>query len=721
MLYNRPMDRGRTTLFDIEPERLTPAEAAAELAELARLIAAHDRRYHEQDDPEITDAEYDRLRSRNAAIEARFPELVRPDSPSRRVGAPPAAGFRKVPHARPMLSLENAFDRAGVAEWLEGVRNFLRELKDPAAEIALACEPKIDGLSCQLRYAGGRLVLAATRGDGEVGEEVTENVRTIGDVPPTLAGAGWPQILEVRGEVFMTDADFLALNAQQEKNGGKLFANPRNAAAGSLRQLDPAATAGRPLRFAAHGWGETSAVFAATHSEALGRLRAWGFRSSEPAAVITVRGGDLDEVARFFAELEERRALLGHSIDGLVLKIDRLDWQERLGAAGRRPRWAVAWKFPPERGITVVEEIRCQVGRTGKITPVAHLKPINIGGVLVRRATLHNADEIARKDIRVGDTVVVQRAGDVIPQVVAALAARRPPGARPYRFPERCPECGSRLVREAGAADFFCSGGLVCAAQAVERLKHFASRGAFDIEGLGEKNIELFYAQGLIRTPADIFTLAARDGRDLPPLRDWDGWGEKSAANLFAAIERARAVPLDRFIFALGIRQVGEATARLLARRYRSLARLTAAMRAAQDPASEERAELLAIDGIGATVAADILDFFAQPHHQELLEALTRPRDAGPPLVAVADVEPPAAASPIAGKTVVFTGSLASMSRSEAKARAEALGATVAGTVSRKTDIVVVGPGAGSKERKARELKLTVWTEREWLTMIGAA
>ncbi len=717
------MSRSRKTedSASVAVEELSEAQARRELARLARLIARHDRLYHGEDRPEISDADYDALRRRHEAIEKRFPGLAREDSPVRAVGAPPAPGFRKVRHAVPMLSLQNAMTFEEVREWLEGVRQFLRELKDPQTPIDLACEPKIDGVSCSLRYEEGRLVQAATRGDGQEGEEVTANALGIADIPQRLSGTGWPSVLEVRGEVYMTDEDFLRLNELQERSGGKIFANPRNAAAGSLRQLDPTVTAGRPLRFAAHGWGEVSTPLAATQSEAMERLRGFGFRLCEPRARVRMTGAAAEGLRAYYERLEAERSRLGFTIDGIVLKIERLEWQSRLGLVSRSPRWAVAWKFPPERGVTVVEEIRCQVGRTGKITPVALLRPIGIGGVLVRRATLHNADEIARKDIRVGDAVVVQRAGDVIPQVVAVLPERRPAGSGPYSFPERCPACGSRLVRQAGEADTYCPAGLFCPAQAVERLRHFASRGAFDIEGLGEKNIELFYAQGLIRTPPDIFTLEERDGTALPPLRTWEGWGEKSAQNLFAAIRRAREIPLERFIYALGIRQVGEATARLLARRYRRFERFRESLAAALLPDAEERAELLALDGIGPSVAGDLLAFFAAEHNREVLDALTRPRSGGKePLVKVLPAAEGAAAdSPLAGKTVVFTGTLRSMSRSEAKARAEALGANVAGSVSRQTDFVIVGPGAGAKEKKARELGLRVLSEEEWLQLCG--
>jgi DNA ligase (NAD+) len=713
------MAENRTPLFDVALDKLTAEEALAELVALAALIAHHDQRYHGLDEPEITDAAYDALRRRHQAIEARFPELVRPDSPVHKVGAAPASGFRKVRHRLPMLSLANAFGAEDIGDWMDGVRNFLVELKDHAAAVEIACEPKIDGLSCALRYEGGLLVGAATRGNGVEGEDVTANVRTIPSVPPSLQGRGWPDVLEVRGEVYMTDADFLALNAQQGQGGGRIFANPRNAAAGSLRQLDPGVTAARPLQFAAHGWGEASAPFAETQFDACRRIQEWGFQTSEPSRRVTVVGADVSGLLAFYDDIQQKRPGLGFSIDGVVLKIDRLDWQGRLGFVSRSPRWAIAWKFPPERAVTVVADIQCQVGRSGKITPVAHLEPIFVGGVLVRRATLHNADEIERKGIRIGDTVVVQRAGDVIPQVVTAIAQKRPEGSIPYRFPASCPVCGSRLSREEGQADLFCTGGLVCAAQAVERLRHFAARDAFDIEGLGEKNIESFHARGLLKTPADIFTLAERDGRGLPPLCEWDGWGEKSAANLFAAIERARTVPLERLIYALGIRQVGQATARLLAKHYRTVAHWRTSMDAAQDEESEERAQLLSINGIGAGVAQDILDFLAEPLNQAVLDALTRGSGREAAMLTVTDFAGPAASSPVAGRTVVFTGTLERMSRIEAKAQAEALGANVAGSVSRKTDMVIAGEGAGSKEKKARELGVTVLTEQQWLELVG--
>jgi DNA ligase (NAD+) len=713
------MARNRTSLFEKPVEHLSREEAVSELAELAELIAYHDRLYYGKDQPEITDAEYDVLRRRNDAIESRFPELIRSDSPSRRVGAAPAAGFRKVRHSVPMLSLGNAFARQDIVDWLEGIRNFLLELRDLSIPIEIDCEPKIDGVSLGIRYESGRYVCAATRGNGLEGEDVTANVKTIGEIPQYLLGEGWPDILEVRGEVYMNDEDFLKLNEQQEQSGGKVFANPRNAAAGSLRQLDARVTASRPLRFYAYAWGEISQPFASTQWEAREKLRSWGFHLNEPSRLVEVVGADLSALSSYYEDLQIQRSGLGFSIDGAVLKINPLDWQSRLGFVSRSPRWAIAWKFPPEQAVSVVESIQCQVGRTGKITPVAHLKPVNVGGVLVQRATLHNADEIARKDIRVGDTVIIQRAGDVIPQVVAAVTEQRPAWSRPYKFPTECPVCGSLLVREEGQADTYCTGGLICSAQIVERLKHFVSRDAFNIEGMGEKNIELFYEKGLIKTPVDLFTLEARDGREgLPPLREWEGWGEVSARKLFDMIQRARTISLDRFIYALGIHQVGQATARLLARHYLTLAKWRSSLEAAKKRSSDDYADLLSISGIGESVLDDLLGFIAEPHNREILDRLTLPGENGRPLVMVTDFELPPTTSPVAGKTVVFTGKLETMTRNEAKAQAEALGANVAGSISRKTDYVVVGPGAGSKEKKARELGLNILTEEEWLDLI---
>ncbi len=702
-------------------EEMTDAQAKAELAQLAQSIALHDRLYHEKDQPGITDAEYDALRGRNQAIERRFPHLVRPDSPSFRVGAEPAKGFRKIRHAVPMMSLENAFSMADVAEFLAGIRNFILELRDPEAPIAVVVEPKIDGLSCSLRYEGGVLAAGTTRGNGSEGEDVTANVKTIAAIPKNLSGSGWPSVIEVRGEVYMSDADFLALNARQGAEGGKLFANPRNAAAGSLRQLDPSITEARSLGFFAYAWGETSGPFAQSQWEARRRLAEWGFTLNEPAVLLDASTGEAGALDRYYNDIQEKRSSLGFSIDGIVIKVDRLDWQDRLGFISRSPRWAVAWKFPPEQAFTVIDKIEIQIGRTGRATPVANLKPISVGGVLVSRATLHNEDEIARKDIREGDTVVVQRAGDVIPQVTGVILEKRPADSSLYAFPAQCPVCGSMLAREEGEAGTYCTGGLVCEAQAKERLKHFVSRDAFDIEGLGEKNIELFFDKGLIRTPPDIFTFEDRDRLSDQPLASWKGWKDKSASNLFDSISRARTISLDRFIYALGIPQVGEATARLLARRYLSLERWRLGMEAAALPGSDERQHLLSIEGVGESMAGDLAAFFTEPHNREVLDRLTGSRDGAAPQVSVIDFEPPAAVSPVAGKTVVFTGTLEKMSRSEAKARAEKLGANVSGSVSKKTDYVVAGADAGSKEKVARELGVAILTEKEWLELIGGA
>jgi len=713
------MERNRSTFFDVPVDRLTEEQASSELNELARIIARHDRLYYQKDQPEITDAEYDALRRRNAAVEASFPRLILPDSPSRRVGTEPAAGFRKIRHALPMTSLENALTLDHMRKFLDGIRNFILELNDPHIAIELVGEPKIDGLSCSLRYEKGLLVLGLTRGNGIEGEDVTANARTIGDIPRELRGNGWPEVLEVRGEVYMSDEDFLRLNDQQESAGGNLFANPRNAAAGSLRQLDPGATAHRPLRFFAYDWGEVSAPIAQTQWEARRKLNEWGFKLNEPSILVEGIDPDYAALSGYYEDIQAQRSSLGFSVDGVVMKINRLDWQDRLGFDSRSPRWAIAWKFPPERALTVIRAIVVQIGRLGRATPVANLAPINVGGVLVSRATLHNQDEIERKDIREGDTVIIQRAGDVIPQVVAVVKDRRPAGSRPYLFPTHCPVCGSALAREEDAAETYCTGSLVCKAQAEERLLHFVSRNAFEIEGLGEKNIRLFYEKGLIRTPADIFTLEERDRDCDQPLSTWKGWGDASARNLFDAINRARTISLDRFIYALGIRQVGEATARLLARHYRTLKKWRQAMEAAADPESEDRKGLLSINGFGESMTEDLVSFFREPRNQEVLNRLYGPRDGVESPVTVTDFEPMNAASPVSGKTVVFTGKMKTLSRSEAKAQAERSGANVASSVSRKTDFVVVGPGAGSKGKEARDLGLTILSEREWLELIG--
>ena len=687
-------------------DALTEEEASDELAWLAEEIARHDRLYHTDAAPEISDAEYDALRLRNTAIERQFPELIRADSPSRRVGAAPATGFAKVTHSRPMLSLENAFEDADVREFFAGIRNFFRRTATEAlvAEdvIEIMAEPKIDGLSIGLTYRQGRLVQGATRGDGVTGENVTTNLRTLATIPEVLAGKDWPELIEIRGEVYMERTGFFALNEERAAAGEPVFANPRNSAAGSLRQLDSTITARRPLKFFAYAWGEASAAFARTHAEALARFRDWGFTVNPRSRLC--RG--VEQALAFYSEIAADRAELPYDIDGVVYKVNDLALQERLGMVSRAPRWAVAQKFPAQQAQTVLRDIGIQVGRQGSLTPVAMLEPITVGGVVVQRATLHNEDEIARKDVRIGDTVVVQRAGDVIPQIVSVVLDRRPQNAQPYEFPDHCPICGSLAVREPGQVARRCTGGLICAAQAVERLRHFVSRDCFDIEGLGEKHITAFWQDGLIRQPGDIFRL------DPATIMKREGWGELSARNLMAAIDERRRIGFDRFINALGIPQVGQATARLLARHYRSLANWRREMEAAQDPTNDARAGLIDIHGIGEEMAADIIGFFAEPHNQAVLDDLSRE-------ISALDWEAPAqrAASPLAGKTIVFTGSLESMSRSEAKARAEALGANVTSSVSAKTDYVVAGADPGSKATKAAALGVKLLDEVDWLSL----
>lgn len=696
------------TFSDTPVEDLTAEEAAVELERLAAEIAEHDRLYYVQSAPRVSDAEYDALRLRNEAVEARFPGLIRDDSPSQRVGAPVADGFRTVRHARPMLSLQNAFDPEAVREFVVRVRRFLNLGEDEPVE--MVAEPKIDGLSISLRYEKGRLVLGATRGDGTQGEDVTANIRTIGDIPERLTGDA-PAVLEVRGEIYMRRQDFRDMNAAREAAGEPLYANPRNSASGSLRQLDPSVTARRKLRFFGYSWGEISESVGNSQWAFLERLKGWGF----PVNPLVRRCTSAEEALAFYQEIGEARAGLDYEIDGVVYKISRFDWQERLGMVSRAPRWAIAHKFAAEQAETLLERIEIQVGRTGALTPVAHLAPVTVGGVVVRRATLHNEDEIARKDVRVGDTVVIQRAGDVIPQIVSPVLAKRAEDSVPFTFPDHCPACGSLAVRhtdpDAGTQDVVrrCTGGLICPAQAVERLKHFVSRTAFDIEGLGRKHIAAFWEDELIKSPADIFRLRNK----VDALQAREGWGRQSVAKLVEAIETRRTVSLDRFIYALGIRQVGEATARLLARHYGTLSAWLEAMLAALDPASEARRDLVAIDQIGPSVAEDLSAFFAEEHNRRLLDDLLSE-------VTVTAVEAPSAASPMAGKTVVFTGTLESMGRSEAKARAESLGAKVAGSVSSNTDYLVVGGKPGYKATKARELGVTVLTEEEWRQLAGS-
>jgi DNA ligase (NAD+) len=681
---------------------LTTEDAAQEIAMLSEQIRAHDLRYYQNDAPSISDAEYDRLRRRLEELERQFPELVRADSPTQKVGAAPAETFSKVRHSVPMLSLANAFSREDVADFLTRLRRFL-ELPEEE-NIAVTVEPKIDGLSFSTRYENGVLIQAATRGDGEVGEDITANIKTIAGFPHRLEGA--PQVLEVRGEVYMDRRDFAALNAARTTAGEALFANPRNAAAGSLRQLDASITAARKLSYFVYGWGEMSAPLADTQYDSIHALAALGFTTNPRMT----RGDTVDEIMTQYEQTQTARSALDYDIDGMVYKVDRLDYQQRLGFVARAPRWAIAHKFPAEQAVTTVEAIDIQVGRTGALTPVARLTPVNVGGVMVSNATLHNEDEIARKDVRVGDMVVIQRAGDVIPQVVEVKVQNSESRSAPYIFPTTCPVCGAHAVREEGEAVRRCTAGMTCNAQAVERLKHFASRDALDIDGLGDKQIETFFAEGVIATPADIFMLAVRDGESLTRIKNREGWGDKSASNLFASIEKARHVSLARFIYALGIRHVGEGTGKLLAKHYATVEAWVAAM---QRPEMGE--ELLAIDGVGNKVVSAISEFFAEPHNVEQLDALLA-------LLRVKPYEAPASAdSVVAGKTVVFTGTLARIGRKEAKARAEALGAKVASSVSKKTDYVIAGEDAGSKLKDAQALGVAVLSEDEWLAMIGDA
>jgi DNA ligase (NAD+) len=765
-------------------ESLTEAEAQAELARLAAEMARHDALYAEAA-PEISDADYDALRLRNLAIETRFPALVREDSPSRKVGAPVSSQFAEVRHGVPMLSLDNAFDDGDVTDFVARIRRFLNLPGDEV--IAFVAEPKIDGLSANLRYENGILVQGATRGDGRAGEDITANLKTIGDIPHRLKGSGWPALIEVRGEVYAPNDAFAAFNAAAEAEGRRTYANPRNFAAGSLRQIDPTVTAQRPLSFFAYAWGETSEPFAATQGEALEKFKAWGF----PVNPRSTRVEGAEGLIGIHHGLETDRAQLGYDIDGVVYKVDRLDWQSRLGFVSRSPRWAIAHKFPAQQATTVLEGIDIQVGRTGSLTPVARLAPVTVGGVVVRNATLHNEDEIARKDVRIGDTVVLQRAGDVIPQIVSVVADKRPADAVPYVFPTHCPVCGSEAVRPEGEVRRRCTGGLICAAQLVERLKHFVSRRAFDIEGLGEKQLIAFHERGWIHEPADIFRLA-RDAEKLDALRAEDGYGELSVKNLVAGINARRTIALERLLFGLGIRDIGDQTSLLLARHFgdwktfhvaaleaasgipspewtqlseghgvsaRTLAVMAAAELSSADPwpeapldqklalafpgvatparralaalttdwagivelariAREEGpsmtlGEIAGIAGVGPVAARAVAEFFHEPHNRQVVDALVAE------LTVIEDAERPKADTPVAGKTVVFTGSLERFTRDEAKARAESLGAKVSGSVSKKTDYLVAGPGAGSKLAEAQKHGVAVLTEDEWLTLIG--
>ncbi|MEM6589025.1 MAG: NAD-dependent DNA ligase LigA [Pseudomonadota bacterium] len=703
-------------LSEIEVEALTPETASAELARLSHVLGAANTAYHGEDAPEISDADYDALKARNRAIEARFPGLKRADSPSEQVGAAPSEAFAKVTHAVRMLSLSNAFDETDVAEFDTRIRRYLG--LDDDAPLAFTAEPKIDGLSLSLRYEKGRLMQAATRGDGEVGENVTANARTIADIPQVIDGA--PDVMEIRGEVYMAHADFEALNARQAEAAGKTFANPRNAAAGSLRQLDADITRSRPLRFFAYAWGELSEPLADTQMGAIRRMADMGFQTNPRTAICDGVEAMLDH----YRGIEQARATLGYDIDGVVYKVDDLGLQGRLGFRSTTPRWATAHKFPAELAWTRLEAIDIQVGRTGALSPVARLTPVTVGGVVVSNATLHNEDYIAGrdskgnpirdgKDIRVGDWVQVYRAGDVIPKVADVDLTKRPEGSVAYEFPTVCPECGSPAIREEGDSVRRCTGGLTCPAQAVERLKHFVSRAAFDIEGLGSKQVEQFYRDGWIAEPADIFTLKTRYGQGLQQLKNREGWGEKSAANLFDAIDDKRNIPFARVLFSLGIRHVGEQASTLIARTYGEWEAFLGSLDAAEPQSGEAWDGLLSIDGVGDVMARSLVTAFAQ--ERESIDRLTAH------LTIEAAARPDTDGSPVAGKTVVFTGTLEKMTRAEAKARAEALGAKVSGSVSAKTDLVVAGPGAGSKAKKAENLGIEMIDEDGWLDLIGDA
>jgi DNA ligase (NAD+) len=702
-------------------ESMTPEEAQGKLAELAKDIESHDRAYHQNDAPNISDADYDRLRRLNTAIETAFPSLIRSNSPSRNIGAEPVAGFGKVTHSHPMLSLDNAFDDVDVENFIGRIRRFLGLGDDEAVEIV--AEPKIDGLSIALRYKNGKFVQAATRGDGTVGENVTANVATISDIPDTLSGAA-PDIIEIRGEVYIRHDDFAALNQSREASDQPVFANPRNAAAGSLRQLDASITAGRNLRFFAYASGELSEPVGESHWEWLEQLSNWRFSVNPQSRLCRTTA----EILETYTTIGEGRAALPYDIDGVVYKVNRHDWQQRLGMVSRAPRWAIAHKFPAEQTQTVLEKITIQVGRTGALTPVANLHPITVGGVVVSRASLHNEDEIKRKDVREGDTVVIQRAGDVIPQIVRVVEEKRGVDSKSFLFPTTCPcDLQTPVIRQEGEVVARCAGELACPYQRVERIRHFVSRDAFDIEGLGEKQVKAFFDRDLIRTPIDIFDLEENDREALDPLRRWEGWGDKSVSNLFTAIAARRTISLDRLIYALGIRQIGQATARLLARHYNTLqswhnAMSAAAAERAANPAEMKKPELVGeayadlcnIDQIGINVADDLTTFFTEPHNLEIIKGLEE-------RLSVDSVEPPETNSPVAGKTVVFTGTLITMTRGEAKARAESLGAKVSGSVSKKTDYVIIGADAGSKAKKAQELGVTVLSEDEWQSMIATA
>jgi DNA ligase (NAD+) len=697
----------------IAVEHLTEDQARKELARLATEIKLADAAYYVEDEPHLSDAAYDALRQRNLAIEAAFPHLKRSDSPSDAVGAVVKDGFSKIEHGVPMLSLDNAFDDEDVQDFVGRVRRFLG--LSEAEPVSITAEPKIDGLSLSLTYENGILQKAATRGDGRIGEDVTANARTLEDVPEKLAGEGWPDKIEVRGEVYIGSEDFAALNAAEAAAGRKTYMNPRNAAAGGLRQKDPAVTAQRPLKFFAYAWGELSTPFAETQTDAVEALAGWGFQTN----ALFKRHDSVSSLLSAYRDMSERRAGLGYDIDGVVYKVDRLEWQERLGFVSRAPRWAIAHKFPAEKAITTLEEIDIQVGRTGSLTPVARLAPITVGGVVVSNATLHNEEEIERLDVRVGDQVEIQRAGDVIPQVLRVIDPDRQDRSARFVMPHVCPECGSEAVREVddkGKEDVRrrCTGGLICPAQLVERLKHFVSRKSLDIDGLGAKQIELFYERGLVLAPQHIFQLERRIAEaGFDPLSKWEGFGDVSAAKLLAAIDEKRNAPFGRFLNGLGIRHVGQTTSDLFSRTFVEWDEFWRVVEAARDnPDGPEEQALTSIDGIGGAAVGALKDFASEAHNQEMMAELMVE-------MTILDGEAPASESPVSGKTVVFTGTLEAMTRDEAKARATSLGAKVSGSVSGRTDILIAGPGAGSKLKKAQDLGVTVMTEAEWIELIS--
>ena len=699
-------------------DKLDEKAAIDELKRLGKEIKRLDTLYYGEDSQEIPDASYDLLRGRLEAIEKRFPHLVQPDTPSEKVGAAPSTRFAKVEHKVPMLSLRNAFDEEDVKEFLASIRNFLG--LDEEDSIAITAESKIDGVSVSLRYEAGQFVRGATRGDGREGEDISENLQHVKGVPKKLATRKHPSLIEVRGEVYMSRNDFLEFNKCQEKAGEKVFANPRNATSGSLRQLDASITAKRPLGFFAYGWGEMSDVPWLTQSEALETLKDWGFKIASVQSC-----SSLDEMFEAYRKLESARATLSYEVDGVVYKIDRLDWRERLGTLSRSPRWAIAHKLPAEEVETFIEGIDIQVGRTGTLTPVARLNPVHVSGVTVSNVTVHNEDEIARKDIRIGDSVIVRRAGEVIPQIVSVIKEKRPKDAKPFAFPRHCPECGAEALRETkvGSGEESvarrCVAGLTCPAQALERLAHFVSRNAFDIEGLGRKSLEMFFKEDIIRHPDDIFTLEKRDGDGHTPLAEREDWGEKSARNLFDSIDSRRKIPIERFLFGLGIRHIGEVTARLLALHYGSLQKLRTALESISVDEGKVLGgaswdELIAINGVSATIAEPLVLFFSEEHNQAVVEGLL---NAG---VEVLDAETPGGESPLRGKTIVFTGKLVAVTRAEAKVRAQMLGAKVVGAVSGSVDFVVAGEAGGSKLKRAQELGVEIISEEEWQKRCGA-